>query len=231
LESIFRYSGAEAGQYGKGCRSLAKRKAGAKKEGAVALKKGQDIEPATATNANFSDLKVQLAHEVAQALWLPGGLGEDEKSRRIKSASAMLDEIKPQDTLEGMLAAQMVATHKAAMECLRRAMLGDQSVGGRDLNLKHATKLLAIYTRQLETLDKHRGKGQQKMTIEHINVEPGGQAIVGNVEAGSGRRRERSADTEPPAIDHSPEMPVNIPDTVATQKVQRKTTKKTRRGQ
>lgn len=52
----------------------------------------------------------------------------------------------------------------------------------RDQNLKHAVKLLGIYERQLAALDKHRGKGQQKITVEHVTVEAGGQAIVGNVE-------------------------------------------------
>jgi len=33
-------------------------------------------------------------------------------------------------------------------------------------------------------LNRHRGKGQQKMTVEHVHVHEGGQAIVGNIEAG-----------------------------------------------
>lgn len=46
-----------------------------------------------------------------------------------------------------MLATQLVATHEAAMECLRRAMISEQSFKGRDVNLKHAEKLLQIYAR------------------------------------------------------------------------------------
>ena len=80
-----------------------------------------------------------------------------------------------------MLAAQMISTHNAAMECLRRAMTEAQTFEGRDQNLKHAAKLLGLYERQLAALDKHRGKGQQKITVEHVTVEAGGQAIVGNV--------------------------------------------------
>ena len=38
----------------------------------------------------------------------------------------------------------------------------------------------------LDTLNRHRGKGQQKVTVEHVNVAAGGQAIVGNVETGGG---------------------------------------------
>ena len=35
--------------------------------------------------------------------------------------------IKPRDELEGMLIAQLIASHNAAMECHRRAMIGEQS--------------------------------------------------------------------------------------------------------
>jgi len=72
-----------------------------------------------------------------------------------------------------MLAAHMVATHSAAMECLRRAMISEQSFEGRDASLRHAGKLLATYARQLEVLDKHRGKGQQQVTVKYVNVEAG----------------------------------------------------------
>jgi len=33
----------------------------------------------------------------------------------------------------------------------------------------------------IEALDPHRDKGQQRITVEHVNVHPGGQAIVGAV--------------------------------------------------
>jgi hypothetical protein len=42
------------------------------------------------------------------------------------------------------------------------------------------------------TLNRHRGKGQQKVTVEHVHVHEGGQAIVGNVESrGDGSHRKR----------------------------------------
>lgn len=40
---------------------------------------------------------------------------------------------------------------------------------------------MRVYNQQLEVLDKHRNKGKQKMTIEHVHVHKGGQTIVGNV--------------------------------------------------
>ena len=35
-------------------------------------------------------------------------------------------------------------------------------------------------------LRKHRNGGKQTVTVQHVNVEDGGQAIVGNVDAGGG---------------------------------------------
>ena len=101
----------------------------------------------------------------------------------IAATLAAMAAIAPVDGIEGMLATQMVAAHDAALECLRRAALPNQTPEGRDFNLRHAEKLLLIYARQIEALDKHRGKGQQKITVEHVTVKAGGQAIVGNIHA------------------------------------------------
>jgi hypothetical protein len=43
----------------------------------------------------------------------------------------------------------------------------------------------AVDTTLLEALNRHRGKGQQKVTVEHVHVHSGGQAIVGMVEGGA----------------------------------------------
>jgi hypothetical protein len=37
-------------------------------------------------------------------------------------------------------------------------------------NLSQANKLSRTYTTLLEALNRHRGKGQQKVTVEHVNV-------------------------------------------------------------
>jgi hypothetical protein len=40
-------------------------------------------------------------------------------------------------------------------------------------------KLSRTYATLVEALNRHRGKGQQKVTVEHVHVHEGGQAIVG----------------------------------------------------
>ncbi len=141
-----------------------------------------------ATGAREPALQQRLIRQVADTLWLPEGLAEDERVALVHSAISMLQGIRPTDEMEGMLATQMVATHNAAMECLRRAMIPAQPPQGRDQNLRHASKLLSMYSRQIEVLNRHRGKGRQKVTVEYVNVEAGGQAIVGHIETGKSAR-------------------------------------------
>jgi len=47
-----------------------------------------------------------------------------------------------------------------------------------DSNGNLAVKLLRIFTSQMEALQRYRGKGQQKVTVEHVHVNAGAQAIV-----------------------------------------------------
>jgi hypothetical protein len=50
-----------------------------------------------------------------------------------------------------------------------------------------ATRLLRLFTEQLEALAKLKGKtSQQKVIVEHVTVAAGGQAIVGVVPGGRG---------------------------------------------
>lgn len=164
-----------------------------------------------ATGSENPLLQQHLLNQTYCALWLADELTEDEKLTRFISAISMLEGIEPKDGTEGMLATQMVGTHNAAMECLRRAMIPSQPNERRDENLKHATKLLSIYARQIEVLDKHRGKGQQKVTVEYVNVESGGQAVVGHVESGKAAGAPRKVTKpKPKAIPNNPDVPIDM---------------------
>jgi hypothetical protein len=80
-----------------------------------------------------------------------------------------------------------MSAHNAAMECYRRAMLGEQTLDGRRENLAQANKLSRTYATLLEALNRHRGNGQQKVTVEHVHVHAGGQAVVGMVAEPAGQ--------------------------------------------
>ena len=191
-------------------------KRGKKPEGKVekhelAVKTPKASKASKATGTESKELNRHLVTQVWASLSCPADMTRSTQLEAGKAALAALEGIGPQDELEGQLAAQMVATHNAAMECLRRAMLPEQTTAGLDISLKHAAKLLAVYCRQLETLDKHRGKGQQKVTVEHVHVHDGGQAVVGTVETSQKTESQKKASAkngaavEPvPALENKP---------------------------
>lgn len=122
-----------------------------------------------------------IANQTVQALWVNSS-DQDSLDQQLTATVAALAGIAPKDELEGMMAAQLVAAHNASMECYRRAMLPDQTFDRRRENLNQANKLSRTWATLVDALNKHRGKGQQKVTVEHVHVHAGGQAVVGTIE-------------------------------------------------
>jgi hypothetical protein len=113
----------------------------------------------------------------------PDAESADEK---LALAVKTLAEMAPRNTTEGMLAVQMIGVHNASVEFLRRSLLPDQTIVGVDANIARASRLLRIFTAQIDAMAKLKGTaGQQKMTVEHVHVHAGGQAIVGPVAQGN----------------------------------------------
>jgi len=124
----------------------------------------------------------------------------------VNGALAAMHGIAPRDEIEAMLAAQMIAVHSAAMRCLRQ-LKGSDTIQQQDSNGNIAIKLLRTYTTQMEALQRYRGKGEQKMTVEHVHVHAGGQAIVGEVNAAArGEGAPAKSEDQPHAkqIAHAP---------------------------
>jgi len=108
-------------------------------------------------------------------------------SRRLTRRPSTVDAIRlyeslePKDSLEAMLSEQMVGTHLVVTTLLERANLAKNV----DLALKYmktAAQFQGQFVKQLTALDKHRGRNPQKVVVEHVHVEAGGQAIVGHIE-------------------------------------------------
>jgi hypothetical protein len=131
------------------------------------------------------DFCITLLTQVVNAQWRPDSA---ELTQQVEATRAAMMGMKPRDALEGMLIGQLIAIHNAAMECCRRAMIPGQTFEGRREALNQANKLSRTYALLTEALDRHRGKGQQHIRVEHVNVHAGGQAIVGAVTPGGGSR-------------------------------------------
>jgi hypothetical protein len=133
----------------------------------------------------------------------------------VNSALATMHAIAPRSELEAMLAAQMVATHTIALDFLGRAARVEYRGTLQDYgNL--AIKLLRTHTAQLEALQRLRGKtSEQKVTVEHVHVYDGGQAVVGNVEAGTrreGAKEKAGEQCHAKQLAHAPEPPLRCED-------------------
>jgi hypothetical protein len=149
-----------------------------------------------------------LANETIRTLWFFEQSDAEAVEKQRRAAIDALIGIAPQDELEGMIAAQLVACYHASMECYRRAMIGEQTFEGRQENLNQANKLSRTYATLLEALDRHRGKGQQKVTVEHVHVYQGGQAVVGVLAPGGGGRQRLEEQPHATEIAYAPQPEV-----------------------
>ena len=144
---------------------------------------------------------------------LPKSTDPEMEGRQFNAAVAGLMGIAPKDELEGMMAAQLIAAHNAVMECYRRAGLAGQTPQGRNECLSQASKLSRAYAALLEALNRHRGKGQQKVTVEHVHVYAGGQAVVGVVEhTGGGHQTNSQEQPHAKQIAHASESAMRCSD-------------------
>jgi hypothetical protein len=131
---------------------------------------------------NFMRIQGQL---LTNAL---GGKADDPEGAIdvTNAAIAAMHGIAPRDEVEALLVTQMVAVQNAAMTMSQR-LVNASSIDQQNSAVNAMTKLNRTYVAQMEALNRHRGKGQQKVTVEHVNVHDGGQAIVGAIEGGGVR--------------------------------------------
>ena len=127
---------------------------------------------ATGDVAFYRELLTQLANA--------GSYGEGVDERGINFMVAVIKGIEPKDQLETMLAAQMAAVHMLTMSFARRLGASD-TFQELDSVERIFNKLARTFAGQMETLKRYRTGGEQKVTVEHVTVNQGGQAIVGNV--------------------------------------------------
>jgi hypothetical protein len=128
-----------------------------------------------------------LLYQLADAATTDGETNEGD----VNFMLAVIKDLEPKDQLEAMLAAQIAVVHMQTVRFARKLndakYLHQQDSTERGLN-----KLARTFTMQMDALKRYRTGGQQKVIVEHVTVNDGGQAIVGNVETGgrgNGKKR------------------------------------------
>ena len=158
----------------------------------------KDIGGGDSENWNFRQMELILSA-------LPGARARDKKSAgEVGSAVvAGLMDVKPTDPIEGMLTSQIIVAHEAALHMYRRAWSQPPEYFAaqcRYLQMADkAQRTLAILT---ERLDRHRGAGQQSITVKHVTVNAD-NAIVGDVNQAPGGGSPAKIEGQPHALGHA----------------------------
>jgi hypothetical protein len=111
--------------------------------------------------------------------------------------------IEPRDQLEARLAAQMAAVHVATMDFARDLA---------PVNTSAFNKLTRTFAMQMGALKRYRRGAEQRVTLQHVSVAEGGQAIVGNVAQAPRNGQEKAAQekaaTPPPTLPETNVVPM-----------------------
>ena len=108
---------------------------------------------------------------------VPGGSDPDQRDRVLQAVADGQRALTPADPVEAMISAQMIAANAASLEMYRRAWIDEQSFEVRTKYLALADKAARTMATLAETLDRHRGRGQQQIIVKHVTVNAD-QALV-----------------------------------------------------
>ena len=155
------------------------------KDGTIKIESSDEIVGALRLMEALGTADLNFQNGLISQLANVGSQGSDLDEKGLNFMLSMVKGIEPKDEVEAMLAAQMAAVHNATMTYARRLNNSDTfmevAAAERTFN-----KLARTFTTQVAALKNYRTGGQQKMTVEHVHVHDGGQAIVGNVQGGGG---------------------------------------------
>lgn len=135
-----------------------------------------------ATGADHPDLQEVLRKQLLVLAFTLETKAGASAEVQFSGALAALAELRPRDGLEGMLGVQLVSVHAAAMADLDAAMDPSNGDEKREMHHRRAMRSLAMFLRQLEALDRRRGKGVVTVNVENVNVGLGAPAGVAAIE-------------------------------------------------
>ena len=155
-----------------------------------------------AADLDFSD---GLISQLANA----GAKGQKVDVQALNFMLSVVKSIKPRDHIESMLAAQMAGIHMATMRMMERLANADDTPR-LDSTERALNKLARTFAAQVEALKRYRTGGEQKVTVQHVSISDGGQAIVGNVTQASRETAAEQVAKTAPQLTHAKETPMPI---------------------
>lgn len=107
-------------------------------------------------------------------------VGQKVDEQALNFMISVIKGVEPRDQLETLLAAQMAVTHMLTMTFGQRLNNVD-NLPQQDSAASAFNKLARTFFAQVETLKRYRSSGEQRVTVQHVSVGEGGQAVVGLV--------------------------------------------------
>jgi hypothetical protein len=120
--------------------------------------------------------------------------GEGNYSECFNLIFQSMHDFQPKDATEARLIAQAIAVFQHGMDGLARAATATQ-ISHRDSYINTSTKLFRVHNETIEALNRHRRGGEQRVIVQHqqVNISGQAQAVVGNFhsEGGGGSIKNR----------------------------------------
>lgn len=121
---------------------------------------------------------------------------KDRNALNINIAIQSLADSAPKDAIESKFCMQETALYAQGMQYLSRAENSDR-VDHSEFYMRNAIKLLRLRNETIEALTRYHRGGKQCVVVQHVNIENGGQAIVGSVLNGGGGQQQKIGEVIP----------------------------------
>ena len=122
----------------------------------------------------------EAMHGILRQLVRASVSGESPDEVNLSFMISTVKSIRPRDSVEAMLVAQMVSVHVMAMRCAHHLANADD-LAQHDSAARALGRLARTFPAQIEALNRYRSQGEPAITVQNVSVGDGGKAIVGNV--------------------------------------------------
>src|ERR1700685_1414046 len=108
-------------------------------------------------------------HGILRQLVKASVSGENPDEVNLSFMISMVKSIKPRDSVEAMLVAQMVSVHVMAMRCAHHLANADD-LAQHDSAARALGRLARTFPAQIEALNRYRSQGEPATTVQNVSV-------------------------------------------------------------
>ena len=162
----------------------------------LSIKSQSMIDPNKGINDSIEKKTISAVHlHYAEILVEQKDLSAEDQEKKIiqahKAVEKLGDSLGAKGLLQNMLVTQLLGVHELQEKLLGYASRSINYPDHGQYYMNALTKLSNVFIPQVNTLQKLQGHAHQKVTVEHLHVNAGGQAIVGQVTTHKGGVNEK----------------------------------------